>query len=641
MRLFKIASLIIAALLTSGCFFNSARAVEDSATLTRSYEYASIIYHIQVNKDSTFDVKEDQTYDFHGTYHQAERNIPHNKISDVTDVAVYDTDLSHPLLLSTTALDKTDPTSWGRYFVSKKSDQTIINWYYDQTNTSHTWIVTYKVHGGISFWRDHDEIYWNLFTSYTVPIRRVEAEVNIPANSFSVDSENATLYRTTANPLTTTISDNHSVYFETENIVSKESVTIAYGWPKGLISQSAFWLDWLRIYIWYLLSGLAVFGSLVYGLLFWFFKEKFRTGRGTVIPQYEPPEDLRPVEAEALVMEGATSKGWSATVVDLAVRRYVKIEEESKANFWIQYVPLTVFLVISFLSLVSFINFKGLGIWVFLVVPVYAGSVFSLKRGGASGYKVILAKSDYDSDEKLKPYEKNFLAALFAKGETEFSTAKIRLDPIRSREMFAKMQKLQEDLYRTIDLETKAYTVGLEKKKYSILTRVAVLAALFFLPGLFSVLPAPGFFLVVLAVSLAGLWSFIRYNPRLNKQGQIQKEDWLGFKMYLETAEKYRLANLTPETFQKFLPYAMIFGVEKKWGRAFAGINMPLPEWYHGRYANASIPGRGATTFSSVSFSESFSSSFSSAFASSGGSGASGGGGSAGGGGGGGGGGAS
>ncbi len=104
--------------------------------------------------------------------------------------------------------------------------------------------------------------------------------------------------------------------------------------------------------------------------------------------------------------------------------------------------------------------------------------------------------------------------------------------------------------------------------------------------------------------------------------------------MYLETAERYRLENLTPETFEKFLPYAIIFGVEKNWGKAFAGMEMAPPNWYVG----SAVSSGG---FSAPSFSSSFSASFASSSTSSGGGGASGGGGSAGGGGGGGGGGAS
>jgi uncharacterized membrane protein len=38
----------------------------------------------------------------------------------------------------------------------------------------------------------------------------------------------------------------------------------------------------------------------------------------------------------------------------------------------------------------------------------------------------------------------------------------------------------------------------------------------------------------------------------------------------------------TPATFEKFLPFAMALGVEKKWAGAFQGIFTQPPSWYQG-----------------------------------------------------------
>jgi hypothetical protein len=132
------------------------------------------------------------------------------------------------------------------------------------------------------------------------------------------------------------------------------------------------------------------------------------------------------------------------------------------------------------------------------------------------------------------------------------------------------------------------------------------------------------------------------FNPRLSQRGFLLRDDWRGFVLYLKTAEQLRLQNLTPDLFEKYLPYAMVFKLEKQWARAFESMNMAAPTWYAGAYvASASSSSPSNAGFSPSAFSASFSSSFTSAFSSSGASGASGGGGGAGGGGGGGGGGAS
>jgi uncharacterized membrane protein len=60
----------------------------------------------------------------------------------------------------------------------------------------------------------------------------------------------------------------------------------------------------------------------------------------------------------------------------------------------------------------------------------------------------------------------------------------------------------------------------------------------------------------------------------------------LGFEDFLSRVEKDQIARLqtTPELFEKFLPYAMALGVEKKWAQAFSGIAMQPPSWYQGSY---------------------------------------------------------
>ena len=57
----------------------------------------------------------------------------------------------------------------------------------------------------------------------------------------------------------------------------------------------------------------------------------------------------------------------------------------------------------------------------------------------------------------------------------------------------------------------------------------------------------------------------------------------LGFKEFIDTAEKQRLEQLQaddPQYFYKVLPYAMVFGLSKKWASLFKGINVEKPDWY-------------------------------------------------------------
>jgi len=58
-----------------------------------------------------------------------------------------------------------------------------------------------------------------------------------------------------------------------------------------------------------------------------------------------------------------------------------------------------------------------------------------------------------------------------------------------------------------------------------------------------------------------------------------------------------RLKRMPPDTFEKYLPYAMALGVEHHWARAFSGIVQNPPSWY--------VSPNGMTGFNPVLFSNS------------------------------------
>ena len=65
---------------------------------------------------------------------------------------------------------------------------------------------------------------------------------------------------------------------------------------------------------------------------------------------------------------------------------------------------------------------------------------------------------------------------------------------------------------------------------------------------------------------------------RLQMMGRL-----LGFKEFIKTAEQSRLEALQaedPHYFYKVLPYAMVFGLTKKWTKLFEKINVQQPNWY-------------------------------------------------------------
>ncbi|MHB8660799.1 MAG: DUF2207 domain-containing protein [Minisyncoccota bacterium] len=568
------------------------------AQTIRSYQYHDISTTFTINTDTTVNVQEKQTYGFVGEYHLGWRSIPHKGVDAITNVSVIDDATEQPLTYSSTRLDKNDPASWGKYTVYEQNDATDIEWYYDLSKTpessSHTWTLNYTLHGALGFYSDHDELYWNLFTDYSVPVDAAEAYVHLPAPAINPTEK---LYRTSGGQYSFEALDSQTFRFATASIAPNEAVTIALGWQKGMIHQAAYWLDAARTF-WPIVVGVVlVLVSLVFSLIFWLWEERRYRGRGVVIPEYTPPQELPPAMAEVAAKGHLSNKTWAATVVDLAVRGLISITEERKK------------------------------VW------LLSSTEYTLTR---------TAKDD----SQLRPYERAFLEALFPAGEKVLSLEKLRGNAMEASRLNTVMQEITKQLYTQTAEETGAFVNPPVRSWYWwrwfhaawVLFFMGVVFLSGFLPQSIS---RTGIFLgACVAIAVAVCVYVVKVRPELNRQGHLLKEEWLGFKLFLEITGKNRLQNLTPDMFEKFLPYAMIFGVEKQWAQKFDFFQLPPPQWYHGAGLYVPASGSAAGTFSPSSFAAGFSASFASSFASSGGGGGAGGSGGAGGGGGGGGGGA-
>lgn len=611
---------------------------------SKHYQYDDIAITIVINKDSTFDVEEKLSYDFTGDFHAADRIIHLDKIDAITDIEVIDTQSGKPLkyVSSYKRLDHLNSSNWGNFVYFKENGKQVIDWYFNLSDTKHEWIVKYKVHGGIGFFSDHDELYWNLFSGYDVPVSKSEAYVYLP-QSADIKELEANFY---ANIKTVSykIIDGKTFYYNAGNIQPHQPLTIYAGWPKGIIDQSAYWGDFVKLYWGYILGALIILLSILGGVLQWYFAEVHNAGRGTIIPQYEPPQNLRPAMAEVIIKEKITDKAWPATIVDLAVRGYVKIKEDTAYLGGI-FGIIVLISVFSIVTLMTIFVIRDIGMSPIFLYPVVFVVFILLKIKGKKNFKEIFIPKQYivekiktfENDQSLEDYERKFLGMIFA-GKEYFSTKELKKAGDLKRQRFAEsFKELKEKLYKETERDTNAFENGLskEKKRVIILSVIALIFLIVIRLGLFKLFMFSGqvvFLSVAVIGCIIGLVLFIKYEARLNKEGQILKEDWLGFKMFLETAEKYRMQNLTPDTFEKYLPYAMIFGVEKKWARAFESLNIQQPSWYassagvHGFAGGAVAWSGGVGGFSPSAFSSSFSSSFASAFSSSTGSGAHGGG---------------
>ena len=73
--------------------------------------------------------------------------------------------------------------------------------------------------------------------------------------------------------------------------------------------------------------------------------------------------------------------------------------------------------------------------------------------------------------------------------------------------------------------------------------------------------------------------------PQRSAAGRELLQHTLGFRLYMNTAEKYRQQFAEKaEIFTQLLPYAIVFGCVTKWAKAFEGIDTSATSssWYVG-----------------------------------------------------------
>jgi uncharacterized membrane protein len=95
-----------------------------------------------------------------------------------------------------------------------------------------------------------------------------------------------------------------------------------------------------------------------------------------------------------------------------------------------------------------------------------------------------------------------------------------------------------------------------------------------------------GWAILAALLTAAPVFVFGALMPARTVQGVRELERVLGFQEFLDRVEEDRFRRMItgPEMFERYLPYAMALGVDRKWAEAFADIYREPPDWYRGTY---------------------------------------------------------
>jgi uncharacterized membrane protein len=407
----------------------------------------------------------------------------------------------------------------------------------DADNSTQNISIEYSVSDALRFFEDHDELYWNVTgDEWDIPIQAASARIILPEGTTNIRANVFTgAYRSRAQNAGVDIAGNGVEVHTREPLRLHEGLTVAVAFDKGFVHEPTA-ASKLALFLrsnWPLGIPIAAFVVMFY--LWW---TRGRDPRlRPIAAQYEPPNQLTPGEVGTLVDNSADMRDITASIVDLAVRGYIVIEEHQRDR------------------MLGLMHDKD--------------------------YNFIVQK-DRAEWAKLKPHEQTLLEGMFTTGTVGESVSMSSLE----NHFYTNLPGIKSNIFSSL-LADGYYNRRPDTVRTAYLAAGAVIAFLLIFGGL-KVATGQGMapLTFIIAGILTGLiiCGFGWFMPAHTEQGARALEGVLGFEDFLVHVESDRFNRTikTPEMFEKFLPFAMALGVEKNWSRAFQGIMTQPPQWYRG-----------------------------------------------------------
>ncbi|MBI5906855.1 DUF2207 domain-containing protein [Candidatus Saccharibacteria bacterium] len=464
-----------------------------------------------------------------------------------------------------------------------------------------TYVISYSMRNVASILADHEELYWDVNgDQWAQPTGTVTAKIHVPsgllgqlqdrqtcyAGSYGFNSSGACSINRDTTSTETVISATAS------NLQPNQTLTFVLGFNRGTFVLGPEIAHEKLVRKVKTIAAVTVIVLLPL-VAFMFMFNRWRRfgndpkGRGVIVPEYAPPKGFNVLSADFMLNEKMSQKTFSAAIIELAVNRYVNIYETKHKK--------------------------------------------ALRRD-TTDYELELIKDPADLSSELK----QVIDMVFSTGQTgeRVKLADIKKSTTRSVELYEQMRKLEDSLASS--LHELGYFVKNPKKvrngyrMWAIAIFFLAFASIFAAISISAWLGALSAGLILASLIVFG-FSFVM--PARTETGVQVHDDLLGLKDYIKLAEADRLkflqspqgaervsdpAAFSPKTpsekiklFEKLLPYAMLFGLEKDWAKQFKDLYTQPPDWYNGNwttfntvYLASSLSGFGSyssTVFSSPS----------------------------------------
>jgi len=469
----------------------------------------------------------------------------------------------------------------------------------------HDYTITYQTGRQLGFFPGHDELYWNVTgNEWAFPITTATATIRLPQPVGAAD------IRTEAYTGPQGARDRNyragmdaggAVMFETTAPLARnEGLTVVVGWPKGMVSapdrqQQLRWWSQDNPEWWSIVTGLAVL--LAYYLLAWHIVGRDPPG-ATIIPRFTPPPNVSAADARYLHRMGFDDQAFAAGIIGLAVKGYLRIEQGA-AKTWMLYAsdgirrePLTDDEQALLDSLKLSVRQP------FALEQRHHARIQGARQALEAALKKEHLKQNFVTNSRYTIPGLLISAAILAHAALQGGA----LAPVTFF-MLVWLTFWTFGVFMLLRMVAAAWR-EVARGKW-----LMVVPALFITAFSVPFLIGEGFGLYMLTVSssilltaalpvLAGVnYGFYNWLKAPTLAGRRIYDALAGFRVYLSVAEKDRLdllhpPALTPEVYERQLPYALALDVENQWSEQFARTlaqsGQPMehsgyrPAWYHG-----------------------------------------------------------
>jgi hypothetical protein len=514
----------------------------DAHAQAKSFYWERFDVDVEVLPNGDLIVTENQTLNFSGgTFRNGFRTIPTGRAGNndgIDSFEVMEGDVRY------TESNSERPNT---FYTRRVGDMTELNWFFDPALGSRRYTIRYRVRNAVRTEPSGDQVFWNAMPAdLGSHVSAGRVTVNLPEGIEAASTTALLGGRVTSTVLSQTSPDGRRVVFElVQGRPSGTAFEVGVRFPSGQLALET--PSWQRAEQFADVAGLIILilglviaiGGPLAAVLLWYLRG--RDPDPGVVPEYlaEPPAGVPPAVVGTLVDETAHIHDIMSTLIDLAQRGYLTMEQT-----------------------------------------------------GSGRNDFTFHRTDKPAGD-LREYEKTMVDRLF-KGKKKRTLSNLQYK-------FADhLPAIRSQVYKELVNEgfTTASPEGVRQRYGCLAFLVGGLAILsFFALGSFvsgvGTLICPSLGLLLTAAVLFG---FSRYMPAKTEKGAVASAQWLAFKRYLQDIEKYTDLQEARDIFDQYLPYAVAFGLDRSWIRKFASVpGMPIPPWYlphpqyGGRYGSGPV----------------------------------------------------